>query len=242
MGVESDGLYYIYNAGTGNAADISSSVSSTLCTWAPDEERITTQLWQLTPVTGNYYRIVLQGSNLAITDMAKHNGTSYSTGARLQLAEATPDDDRQLWEFQPAAEHYAIVNKATGLAWNNSGGKPDNGNPIISWTSDDKNASKPTRQWYILRGELPSDIASAWEDSDPSYSVVFDRTSQSVLLRTASSLASADCLLTVHDVNGRLIGTGNAHTPISLSAQPSGIYIVSWNVLDSRRTIKFRKP
>ena len=242
MGVESDGLYYIYNAGTGNAADISSSVSSTLCTWAPDEERITTQLWQLTPVTGNYYRIVLQGSNLAITDMARHNGTSYSTGARLQLAEATPDDDRQLWEFQPAAEHYAIVNKATGLAWNNSGGKPDNGNPIISWTSDDKNASKPTRQWYILRGELPSDIASAWEDSDPSYSVVFDRTSQSVLLRTASSLASADSLLTVHDVNGRLIGTGNAHTPISLSAQPSSIYIVSWNVLGSRRTIKFRKP
>ena len=242
MGVESDGLYYIYNAGTGNAADISSSVSSTLCTWAPDEERITTQLWQLTPVTGNYYRIVLQGSNLAITDMARHNGTSYSTGARLQLAEATPDDDRQLWEFQPAAEHYAIVNKVTGLAWNNSGGKPDNGNPIISWTSDDKNASKSTRQWYILRGELPSDIASAWEDSDPSYSVVFDRTSQSVLLRTASSPASADCLLTVHDVNGRLIGTGNAHTPISLSAQPSGIYIVSWNVLGSRRTIKFRKP
>ena len=242
MGVESDGLYYIYNAGTGNAADISSSVSSTLCTWAPDEERITTQLWQLAPVTGNYYRIVLQGSNLAITDMARHNGTSYSTGARLQLAEATPEDDRQLWEFQPAAEHYAIVNKATGLAWNNSGGKTDNGNPIISWTSDDKNASKPTRQWYILRGELPSDIASAWEDSDPSYSVVFDRTSQSVLLRTASSLASADCLLTVHDVNGRLIGTGNAHTPISLSAQPSGIYIVSWNVQGSRRTIKFRKP
>lgn len=242
MGVESDALYFIYNVGTGNVADIGSTTGSALCTWAPDRLRITTQLWQLTPVTGNYYRITLQGSNLAITDMARYNGTSYSTGARLQLAEATPDDDRQLWEFQPAAEHFAIVNKATGLGWNNSGGKPDNGNPIISWTSDESNASKPTRQWYILRGELPSDIASTWEDSDPSYSVTYDRSSQSVHLRAPASIDPSGTLLTVHDVNGRLIGTGNAHTPISLSAHPSGIYILSWTVQSTRRTIKFRKP
>ncbi len=242
MGTEADALYYIYSASTGNATDITGTAGTSLCTWKPSEERSTTQLWQVLPVTGNYYRLVLQGSSLAITDVAKQSGTSYTTGSSLQLAEASEGDDRQLWLFEPAGEHYAIVNKATGLAWNNSGGSASNGNPIISWTSDANNASKTTRQWYLVKGELPNDIAQAGEDPYIDYRVAYDRVSQQVLLHVPASVAQDGCVLSVHDTSGRLVGTGNALTPVSLATQPAGIYVVSWSVQGSRRSIKFHKP
>ncbi len=242
MGVESDALYYIYNVKTGNAADIAGPAGVSLCTWAPDRARSATQLWQVTPVTGNYYRLTLQGSSLAITDMAPYNGSSYTTGARLVLSEANDQEDRQLWEFMPAAGHYAIVNKATGLAWNCSGGSSQDGNPIISWTSDEANASKATRQWYILRGEMPDGMARAGEDSPVDYRVGYDPHRQEVILHAPLGMASTQCMLAVYDTAGHLLGRGSALTPVSLAGHPSGIYIVTWNVHGSQRSIKFQKP
>ena len=242
MQVEGDALYYIYNVHTGNAADITGTAGGTLCTWSPDQARSATQLWQVTPVTGDYYRITLQGSSLAVTDMATYNGRTYTTGARLALSEAGGLQDRQLWEFVPAAGHYAIVNKATGLAWNCSGGSSQDGNPIISWTSDAANASKATRQWYLLRGEMPDGMASAAEDSPVDYRVGYDPHRQEVLLHVPLGVAATQCTLAVHDTAGHLVGTGSALRPVSLAGQPSGIYVVTWNVHGSQRSIKFHKP
>ncbi|MGN0233554.1 MAG: CotH kinase family protein [Bacteroidaceae bacterium] len=242
MGIDTGALYYIYNVKTENATDISSKTEGTICTWAPDEQRAATQLWQIIPVSEDYYRLVLQGSNLAITDAANFNGNSYTTGSKLTLKETEERNERQFWLFEQAGDHYAIVNKATGLAWNCSGGSSANDNPIISWTSDANNASKTTRQWYLVKGELPDGIASAGEDSDVEYRVGYDPARQEILLHAPMDIAASDCIILVYDTNGKMIGKGDAFTPVSMASQPAGIYVVTWNVHGSRRSIKFRKP
>lgn len=240
LGVDEEDCYYLYNVKTQKVTDIGKN--NKLCIWEAEEGRASTQLWQLIPASEDYYRIVLQGSNLAITDAASYNGMSYSTGSTLILTDTDPDDYRQLWKFVSTAGNYAIVNKVTGLGWNNSGGNDNNGNPIISWTSDDNNAEKPTRQWYIVRGERPDDIASNDEELDVDYRVGYDRAKQEILLHTPLEIASSNCNLSVYDTNGRLVGMGDAFHPVSLANQPSAIYVVTWNVHGSQRSIKFQKP
>lgn len=244
LGVDCDSLYYIYNVNTGNAADVSATTNGTLCTWACDPLRAATQQWRIVPATAQYYRIELPGSHLAITDAAKQSGTSYVTGAALTLCDANDSEERQLWEFVPAGNHYAIVNKVTGLAWNNSGGKQEDGNPIISWTSNAANATKPTRQWYLsaAASATPDGIASTQEYPSVPFSVGYDRTQHTVLLHVAAEANPAQCTLTVHDTQGHLVGRGNATTPVNLSQWPAGIYVVSCTVQGCHRTIKFSKP
>lgn len=242
LGIDADALYYIYNVKTQNAADLSSKNQGTICTWAPDEQRAATQLWQIIPVSEDYYRLVLQGSSLAITDAANYNGNSFTTGSKLTLQETEERNERQFWMFEPAGDYYALVNKATGLAWNCSGGYSANDNPIISWTSDANNASKTTRQWYLVKGELPNGIASADEEPDVDYRVGYDPARQEILLHAPMHIAASDCTILVYDTHGRIIGKGDALTPVSMASHPAGIYVVTWNVHGSRRSIKFQKP
>ena len=242
LGIDTDALYYIYNVKTGNAADLSSKSEGTLCTWATDEQRAATQLWQVIPVTADCYRLVLQGSNLAITDAANYNGSTYVTGSKIVLKEIEEGNERQLWIFEQAGDYHAIVNKATGLAWNCSGGIVTNDNPIISWTSDENNATKTTRQWYLTKGELPNGIASADEEPDVDYRVGYDPARQEILLHAPMDIAASDCVILVYDIQGKIIGKGDALTPVSMANHPAGIYVVTWNVHGSRRSIKFQKP
>lgn len=244
LGVDCDSLYYLYNVNTGNVADITATPDGTLCTWALDPQRAATQQWRIVPATAQYYRIMLPGSHLAVADAAKQSGTSYATGATLTLREEDEHEERTLWEFVPAGDHYAIVNKVTGLAWNNSGGKQDNGNPIISWTSNDANATKPTRQWYISTAGygVPDDIAATTEQSVVPFSVGYDPARHTVALHVSASANPAQCTLSVHDTQGRLVGRGDAATPVSLAQWPAGIYVVSCSVQGSHRSIKFHKP
>lgn len=244
LGVESDALYYIYNVNSRNVTDITEGASCAPCTWAADDARATTQLWNIVPATAQYYHLVLQGTNLAIADAAIRNGNSYVMGATLVLREMDETDEHMLWEFVPTAGYYTIVNRATGLAWNNSGGNKKNGTPIISWTNDEANASKPNRQWYIERAsdDILNGIVSTGEASDLDYRVGYDPTRQEVLLHTPLGTDPRHCTLTIHDTNGMLLGKGDSVTPVSLSQHPAGIYVVSWNVYGHRRSIKFQKP
>ena len=215
------------------------SETATICTWAGTPSRAETQLWQFVPISGDHYIIVLQGSNLAITDVAVHNGTSYNTGSTIALCERNDSDKRQWWEFVTTADYYAIANAQTGLAWNNSGGNADNGNPIITWTNDANNSVKPTRQWYIQKAseDITDDIASA--SGDEEYRVGFDPVTGHIVLHTKADASKVSSMIAVYDTNGCIVGRGDAETPVSVAQLPDGIYIISWNVGGTRRSIKF---
>lgn len=229
-------LYYIYNVGVSMCTDVSEE--NMVCVWGNDLERHQSQMWQLIPAQGNYYRIVLPNSNLAITDIATLSNTQYELGSQLAVQPSEEGNMRQLWEFVPTAGYYSIANAQTGLAWNNSNGGADDGNAIISWTNNADNEWKPTRQWYIeeVADEILTDIASAGSEVD--FRIAYDPIAQQVRLYLPLAAQDQSGTVFLHDLQGRLLGKGSASQPISVAHLPKATYVVSWNVQGRRRAVK----
>ena len=242
MNLDALRAYYIYNVGSANPVSFLADGSDLVCGWEYDTERKASQQWCIVPVTGNYYRIVSPDSKLAITDMASETDGIYETGAQLQLMETDDNDDRQLWKFVPTAGNYCIENKQTMLAWNNSHGNAYNGNPIISWTNNADNASKTTRQWYLVEGDqLPDEDAIALLEGDIDYRITYDPVAEEVFIRIPNDAANREGIIRLFDMQGRLLGTGSTGQPVSMTGQPKGIYLLCWTVQGHSRSIKFVK-
>lgn len=153
---ESDPDYYytIANRGCLSLADV--NTHGDICIWHTDPAR-DSRHWRIIPDGEGYYTIINRVDNRAISDPAVKSGSGYAIGSQLALATPDNSDSRQKWTIVPAAADkgmgYIITNRLTGLAWNNSGGNSNDGNSIISWTSDSNNPSKLTRQWYIDKAQ-----------------------------------------------------------------------------------------
>ena len=235
--------YYIYNVGSGLPVSFLSDGSNRVCGWELDERRKAMQQWRIEAVTADYYRIVSTDSKFAITDEAPEEEGGYAAGLQLKLARADENDDRQLWKFVPTAGHYCIENKQTGLAWNNSHGLAENGNPILSWTNDANNAAKTTRQWYLQEGDLlPDDDAIALLEGDIDYRITYDPVAEEVFIRLPFDAGNRRGTIRLLDLQGHLLGSGTADQPISTARLPRGIYLLSWTVQGHGRSMKFLKP
>ena len=231
MEIDPDYYYYIYNVGVDHPIDISDGTDH-IGTHSRDDNRAATQLWEVRPATGEYYRLVSRESNLAITDMADNSDGTYTTGNQLRLMPLDEKDDRQLWRFVKAGDFWAIENKATRLAWNNSHGDSADGNPVISWTNNSDNAAKPTRQWYVEQAdETISAAIAAHRDDDLDYSILYDPHTNQIRLQfangrqpTVNGQWSTVNDIALYDLNGQRVaspheGTGGEH-----------IYILRWTV------------
>lgn len=243
IGIDPSRTYYIYNVGNSHPADITDGSMSQVCTWEPDAGRRFSQQWRIIPVTGDYYRIVCPESQMAITDMAVLSDGTYNAGSQLGLKKIDKQNDRQLWRFVPTSGNYAIENKETLLAWNNSNGGTANGTQIISWTNNANNSFKTTRQWRIEEGEPVQDIETGIDmaESEVDYRVVYDRSSGQVGIQLALG-EEAEGTIALYDMQGRLIGSGSIAEPLSMQDLPSAVYVLRWNVGSHSRSVKFHKP
>ena len=240
MGIDKNAYYYIYNVGVDHPVDICDG-SDLLGTWNLDDNRYMTQHWQIQPVTADYYRFVSRESNLAITDMAEGSDDGqYATGSQLQVQPVDEKDNRQLWRFVQAADNWAIENKETHLAWNNSDGGSEDGNPVISWTNNADNASKPTRQWYIVKADesIVDGIASVWKE-DFDYRITMDSNKQ-IHIRIPNGVENVQGAIAVYDLNGRMQASGSVSKAVDASMLPSGVYLVKWTVNGHSRSRKVK--
>jgi hypothetical protein len=240
MGIDKNAYYYIYNVGVDHPVDICDG-SDLLGTWNLDDNRYMTQHWQIQPVTADYYRFVSRESNLAITDMAEGSDDGqYATGSQLQVQPVDEKDNRQLWRFVLAADNWAIENKETHLAWNNSNGGSEDGNPVISWTNNADNASKPTRQWYIEKADesIVDGMASMWKE-DFDYRITMDSNKQ-IHIRIPNGVENVQGTIALYDLNGRMLASGSVTEAVDASMQPSGVYILKWTVNGHSRSRKLR--
>lgn len=239
MGIDKDAYYYIYNVGVDHPVDIGDG-SDLLGTWSMDTERYMTQHWEIRPVTADYYRLVSRESNLAITDMAESSDGQYATGSQLQVQPIDEDDDRQLWRFVQAGENWAIENKETNLAWNNSNGGSQDGNPVISWTNNADNASKPTRQWYIVKADesVVDGMASMWQE-DFDYRITMDSNKQ-IHIRIPNGVENVQGTIALYDLNGRMVASGSVKEAVDASMLSGGVYILKWTVNGHSRSRKLK--
>lgn len=127
--------------------------------WANTPERLS-QDWRITPVNG-YYFIQNRVNGMALLDPTEGVSTeTTNTGAFFQLSEPDSLDDRQLWTIVPQGSqgYYNIENKASSHTANLNGGFTDNGTAIMSYITDDRNASSGNRLWkFNISDPLPKD-------------------------------------------------------------------------------------
>jgi hypothetical protein len=240
MGIDKDYYYYIYNVGVDHPVDICDG-GDLIGTWSMDAERYMTQQWEIRPVTADYYRIVSRESNLAITDMADDSSGSYTAGSQLHVQPIDEENERQLWRFVKAGENWAIENKQTNLAWNNSNSGSSDGNPVLSWTNNADNASKPTRQWYIQKADenVVVGIASMWKE-DFDYRITLDEQSKQFHIRVPNGVENVQGTIALYDLNGRMLSSGSVTEAVDASMLPSGVYILKWTVNGHSRSRKVK--
>ena len=242
-----DSHYYtIYNVGNQHPTDVNDDLS--ICTWAMDDSRRESQQWYLQKVGDEaiadgdkrtYYRIISRGSKLAITDMAEQSGdATFNPGSNLMLQEINPSDPRQLWCFVPCAGNWVIENRMSYLAWNNSNGSSENGNPVISWKNDADNEQKPTRQWRIeMADERVADgIAATQQDKE--YRLVYSPESQKISVRVAYGDEAPEGTMTLYTIGGQQLASSSLAQPMDVRGVARGIYVLRWTTGGKERAVK----
>lgn len=239
--VEEDYFYRIHNAGTFKCADLTADgtaiVGNTYADGTPSQH------WTLHPTSNGYYMIVNRVTGGAITDRAPYVNNQYERNSQLGVAEPSAGDYRQHWHPVPVPTGgtYVMENRATKLAWNNSGGSSDDGNAFISWTNDKENINKSTRQWRIIRDELKemSGIHGVWAGGSD-YEVTYSA-SASLLRFIATGDAPVEGDFCVSNAAGTIVLTGAVAESIDVSSLSPGVYVLTWNIDGRRITRKFVK-
>ena len=141
--------YRIQNRLTNNAIDVtndSREADVPLMMWEPAEND-EGQLWQIESLGNEQFRFINKMSGLAMTD----------NGRDRNLIQTAIDefDINQHWQIVPlfTGGLYGIVNVASGLSVNNSGGNFANGNRVIAYDNNITLIEKQNQHWYLNKGE-----------------------------------------------------------------------------------------
>lgn len=237
--------YRITNANNGKAIDLvnqSNNSGTEVCIWNNDPDRESEQ-WSVTPVDG-YFHIVNRQSGMALTDPTQGDATATTNlGTHLAVSTPNPADTRQQWSIvqQGTEGYYNLVNRRTNHTANLSSGSSTNGTPILSYTTNDRNATSMNRLWYFIPDEEIIEIEDAMAAVEPEeYALGYD--SQAGILHFGSETPDRLTFpVRVYNISGRLVGQFRADETFSTHALPHGTYVVTWQVSGHTRSTKFMK-
>ncbi|MDE5839738.1 MAG: CotH kinase family protein [Muribaculaceae bacterium] len=240
--IEEDYYYRIHNANTMKCADLTSDGKG-LCgnTYVSDTQR---QQWDIKDLGNGYCMITNRATGHAITDNAPLVNGKYQHNEQLALSEPEADNHRQQWQILPlpSGGSYIIANHATGLAWNNSGGSTNDGNPWISWDNDSNNPNKPNRHWRIIRDELKDDSGVRELNANTEDYIVTYSPSESVIKFIGSGSSVPNGTYSISDLNGIIVDSGNIADTINISTFTKGMYILTWETGGKFTSRKLVKP
>lgn len=236
--------YVLLNAGTGTAMDIDIE-HGTVCSNARDE-MAESQQWQIIPLQNGYCYIVNRATGYALNDPTEGEPTATTlVGAQLNVIEGDSLDLRQQWDLVAQSnERYNIINSFSQHGANLSGGSTANGTAILSYTSNEKDATSNNRMWNIQA------VAHLNDPDDPivgighpgiyEYALAYD--AQSDRLHFGSDdLSALRFPVRVYDRGGRLVRSFRASDGAILTGLPRGLYIVTWIESGRQRTVKFTR-
>lgn len=234
--------YRILNKENGNALDMTGEDGGDVCLWENIQDKANQQ-WDIIPA-GDYFRIVNRNNGMALYDNAELRNGVYQAGSQITLRESSDTDYRQQWSFVPVntGNTYIIVNRATNLAWNNSGGSSANGNAVISWTNDGSNAQKVTRQWHLVKDELKDNVADAIREMQNGTQYIVYYNPQTRQLRFASE--NPEQLIgraVIYDLSGVCLMQFPIQELIDVSGLPANTYVLCWTENGVTRSVKFLK-
>lgn len=229
--------YRILNKGSGNAVDVLDGSIGKICTWSPAQER-ESQQWEVLPV-GDYYQLINRASGLALYDNAEEDETGYRIGSQLEQKKSSSTQFRQQWSFIPinTENSYVIVNRQTQLAMNNEGGGVNNGNSVLSWTNNEENGTKDTRQWHIEKDEKKVVTSIKSTRCEMQYVVLYNSRTKQLHFEFKDAVR-LDGSAEIYAENGRLMLQFAMTDFVDLSHLRKGVYILKWVEKDKKRSVK----
>lgn len=231
--------YHLINAKTSKAIATSGAGVYQLSENKNDES----EDWEIRKV-GTHFQLINRQTEEALNDPTE-GAVGPSTNVGTQLNTATPDDtdERQLWNIIPqgTAGYYNLENVYSQHIANLQGGSNADYTSILSYASDSRNGESQNRLWYIVsNGELPATPTSIREVEPEEYALAYNPQTQ-VLHFGSETPEALTFNVSVMAINGIQVGTFRANEEFSMSALPSGVYVVTWTAGGQTRSIKFRK-
>ena len=234
-------FYRVLNANTNKAIAISGSN----VTQQTNTEENTREDWWIKEANGHF--MLINHENLkALSDPTEGEvGPTINVGTILTTAVEDSLDERQLWDFIPqgTSGYYNIRNVYTQHVINLSGGNASDGTFIISYTNDERNASSKNRLWYLVatRNEVPEEITGIREREPEDYALAYNPTTQELHFGSEQAEMLSRFVAQVYAADGRRVGSFRADERFDMTAQPRGIYIVTWQCGQQKRSAKFQK-
>ena len=234
---------YYYRISNKGASTLLDAVDNLICGWKYSASRIS-QEWEIKQV-GDYYHLTNRSNVLSLNDPTIGNvGATINVGTQLNTVEADTLDDRQLWSIIPQGSdgYYNLINKYTGHTANLNGGGSSNNTPIISYTTDDRNATSNNRLWLISKSnklQLP-EVNSIQVVEPEEYALAYNPTTQELHFGAANS-KKLNFTASLHDTSGRQLLSFRADEHCSVAHLPAGIYIIVWKCGGYTRSTKFAK-
>lgn len=229
-------FYAFVNVGTGTCFDLN---GDEVCGRRRQNDS-ETQQWRLVNLGNGYLFITNRATGQALTD-GSPAGSSATTQVGTALSVSAPDSasTKQQWDIVAQADgRYNIVSRWSQHAANLSGGNAADGTRIVSYTSDERNATSANRLWRIE--VVATDIDDAISHVETDYALAYD-TQTHFLHFGADAPMALSFPVVVYDQHGRRRATFRASDGCSLSSLPNGVYIVSWRHDGRQRCVKLTK-
>ena len=230
--------YAIVNAKTGTCFDVQMQTGE-ICAWERNADS-DTQQWYIQNLSNGYLFITNRATGQALADPTADGSTATTmTGSTLCLAEADSTDYHQQWDFvRQDNDLYNLISRWSQHAANLNGGNSANGTPILSYTSDERNASSTNRLWRIVKAGAVPDTAVDKLQGD--YALAYDPVLQRLHFG-ADNPESLTFKVVVYNSSGRHIGVFPASDDFSLLPYPAGLYIISWSSGQRQHSVKLVK-
>ena len=234
--VADDHTYYaLVNDNTGTCFDINLQTGMVIARHR--EENRESQQWRIVNLSNGYLFIVNRASGEALTDNSP-DGATATTMTGTQLCVSTPDSASaaQQWDLvKQSGERYNIVNRQSQHAANLSGGNASDGTSILSYTSDERNASSKNRLWQIEA--VDTFVDDGIDNIVLDYALAYDPHIKRLHFG-ADEPAALTFSVAIYDQQGRRMATFRAADGYSMQRLPSGLYIVSWKDNGRQHSVK----
>ena len=237
-----DYYYRIFNKGvalaTIDVADNYEQSQEPVCLWMSTNGR-DSQLWQLNKI-GTYFQLVNKQTGLALADPSTPE--ELGTSVNLQLVKPSETNTRQQWAVvaQGTDGFYNLKNRYTQKIVNNRGHASNNGNAIISYPSNERDATSDARLWIPEPTDTEVVPAGVTATATADYALAYDRSRQ-ILHFLFDPSTPLPITASVYAADGTLCGTFAAGHDFSLAPFAPGVYIVSWQAGGKHYRKKFAR-
>ena len=230
--------YAIMNTKTGTCLDIDMQTNE-VCARTHDSFS-ESQKWHLTNLSNGYLFLVNAATGLALTDTSPDGSTATTNvGYQLCVSDADSTDTRQQWDIVSQEDNrYNLISRWSQHAANLSGGNAEDGTPVLSYTSDDRNNTSTNRLWRIVTAGRVVDNSISTIQQD--YALAYDPASCRLHFG-ADDLQELTFMVSIFNSAGRQIASFRACDGYTLQSCPPGLYLISWKQGGRQRSVKLVK-